>query len=137
MSALDPEVLKERTIAVEKHLHRVSQKLPYYADDFAPGTDEADVVILHLWHAIQIVVDTALASCLRLHLGTPHSYADAFHRLHEAGHIDHDLAKRLSHAATIKHQIAHAHHNKEAIFKIATSVPVDLITFLTLVSNWG
>jgi hypothetical protein len=51
------------------------------------ATDPSDAVTLHLWQAVQSVIDLAVSACARLKLGTPDTYADAFHRLAEAGRI--------------------------------------------------
>lgn len=99
MSALDRNVLAERTMVVRRHLARVAERLPRTADELRPATDASDAVVFHLWQAVQVVIDLALAACLRLDLGTPTTYADAFRRLAGAGVIDQALAERLSRAA--------------------------------------
>ncbi|MGH7572207.1 MAG: hypothetical protein ACREMK_10230, partial [Gemmatimonadota bacterium] len=78
MTPLDSDLLAEKTMAVERHLARVAERLPGEASELEPSTDASDAVILHLWQATQIVIDVAVALCLDLHLGTPSSYADAF-----------------------------------------------------------
>jgi hypothetical protein len=60
------------------------------------------VVILHLWQAVQLVIDLALSACSDLRLGTPASYADAFTRLASAGKLDAELARRLARAAGLR-----------------------------------
>ncbi|MBX3023592.1 DDE-type integrase/transposase/recombinase [bacterium] len=69
------------------------------ARDLLPASDAADAVILHLWQAVQIVIDLGLSACLRFNLGTPDSYGDAFRRLAGAGLLDQNLAARLTRAA--------------------------------------
>ena len=49
MSELDPQLLAERAMAVERHLKRVGERLPADVSNFRSATDEADAVILHLW----------------------------------------------------------------------------------------
>jgi hypothetical protein len=71
MPNLDREVLAERVAAVERHLARVAQCLPARAEDLRPATDTSDVVVLHLWQAVQVVIDVALALCVQMNLGTP------------------------------------------------------------------
>ncbi len=72
--ALDKEILAERISALERHLRRVTEKLPKNPADFTQGSDSSDAVILHLWQAVQLTIDTALAACVRLNLGSPTSY---------------------------------------------------------------
>lgn len=88
MTALDPSVLAERAMAVERHLRRVADRLPATPAEFLPATDASDAVILHLWQATQIVIDLAMSACLARDLGTPASYAEAFRRLQSAGLLD-------------------------------------------------
>ena len=84
MTAFDLDVLAERCAAVERHLARVGARLPQASADFHPSTDASDAVVLHLWLAVQIVIDLAISVCIRLKLGAPSSYADAFDRLKRA-----------------------------------------------------
>lgn len=49
MSALDRAVLAERTMAVERHLNRVADRLPASAAELRPSTDVSDAVVLRLW----------------------------------------------------------------------------------------
>jgi len=55
-------------------------------------------VILHLWQAVRLSIDTALSACVALHLDTPSSYAAAFFKLREANLLNEELATRLAHA---------------------------------------
>jgi uncharacterized protein YutE (UPF0331/DUF86 family) len=66
----------------------VAARLPADPGDFRPSTDASDAVILHLWQAAQIVIDLATSACLHLRLGAPATYAEAFRRLAEGGHLD-------------------------------------------------
>ena len=43
MSPLDRDVLAERTMAVERHLRRVADRLPPSSVDLQPATDASDV----------------------------------------------------------------------------------------------
>ena len=63
LSPLGREVLAEKVAAVERHLKRVHQKLPGNPGALKPSTDAADAVVLHLWQAVQIAIDVALAAC--------------------------------------------------------------------------
>lgn len=85
MSALDKEILAERIQAVERHLKRVRECLPSNESEFLPSTNASDAVILHLWQATQLVIDTALSTCVFLKLGSPLTYAEVFLKLGEAG----------------------------------------------------
>lgn len=138
MAALDKEILAERVSAVERHLNRVQQCLPSNLEDFTPSSNSSDAVILHLWQAVQIVIDTALSSCVHLRLGSPSSYADAFVKLASEGFLDKELAIRLTHAAGFRNRIVHAYEDldMEKIFKIAKEGPKDLKAFLAAVNKW-
>jgi hypothetical protein len=83
LSALDREILAEKASAVHRHLARVTERLPLDPSALAPATDASDAVILHLWQAVQIVIDLAMSACLYLRLGAPGTHADAFRRLAE------------------------------------------------------
>ena len=85
MGALDRPVLAERAATVERHLARVAARLPRNPADLVAASDTSDAVILHLWQAVQVVVDLGLSACLHFNLGTPESYGDAFRRLADAG----------------------------------------------------
>lgn len=132
MASLDRAVLAERTIAVDRHLRRVADRLPVDPRDFTPATDASDAVILHLWQAVQVVIDLGLSACLHLRLGTPESYGDAFRRLAEAGVIDPELATRLQQAAGFRNLVAHAYDDLDMarIHQAAVEGPSDLRSFL-------
>jgi uncharacterized protein YutE (UPF0331/DUF86 family) len=132
MTAFDRAVLAERTMAVERHLRRVAERLPAAATDLQPATDASDAVVLHLWQATQIVIDLAMSACLALNLGTPGSYADAFRRLDAAGAIHTALADRLVRAAGFRNVVAHAYETLDMarVHDAATRGPSDLRAFL-------
>ncbi len=132
MSALDPDVPAERAMTVQRHLSRVAERLPPAAELLRLATDESDAVVLHLWQAVQVVIDLALSACLRLNLGTPTTYADAFRRLAAAGVIDPTLAGRLSRADGFRNVVAHAydHLDMARVFQAAREGPADLEAFL-------
>jgi hypothetical protein len=75
------------TAAVERHLARVQDHLPGRVSDLVPGSDASDAVILHLWQAMQMVIDLAVSACLHLKLGTPSTFGNAFRWLADAGHL--------------------------------------------------
>ena len=132
MSELDPQLLAERGMAVERHLQRVDARLPSAGTDFRPSTDTADAVILHLWQAVQIVIDLAVTACLRFDLGAPQGYADAFRRLEGAGILDSALANRLVLATGFRTVVAHAYATLDMarVHRAATDGPADLRAFL-------
>lgn len=132
MSELDRELLAERAMAVERHLRRVAERLPKQADELRPGTDASDAVILHLWQAVQIAIDLALAACLKFDLGAPQGYADAFRRLQAKGVVDGALAERLARAAGFRNVVAHAYDTLDMarVHRAASNGPSDLRAFL-------
>jgi uncharacterized protein YutE (UPF0331/DUF86 family) len=137
VSVFDPSVLAERVMAVERHLHRVAERLPASASDLQASTDASDAVILHLWQATQIVIDLSMAACLALKLGTPGSYADAFRRLQAAGVIEDALADRLVRAAGFRNVVAHAYESLDMarVHAAATRGPADLRALLAALAH--
>ena len=132
MGALDRPVLAERAAIVERHLARVAARLPEKPADLVASSDASDAVILHLWQAVQIVIDLGLSACLQFNLGTPESYGDAFRRLADAGLVEPDLALRLTQAAGFRNLIAHAYEglDMQRVHHAATTGPADLRAFL-------
>jgi uncharacterized protein YutE (UPF0331/DUF86 family) len=137
VSRIDGALIAERALAVERHLARVAQRLPPSAYALAPSTDASDAVILHLWQATQIVIDVATAACLRLALGTPTTYADAFERLGTAGVIDAAQASRLVRAAGFRNVVAHACERLDMrrVHEAARTGPPDLRALLASVRD--
>jgi uncharacterized protein YutE (UPF0331/DUF86 family) len=137
MSPLDRAILAERTMALERHLARVSDRLPATPAQLVASSDASDAVILHLWQATQIVIDLAVAACVARELGTPQSYADAFRRLQAAGIIDADLAGRLVRAAGFRNVVAHAYEQLDMarVFQAATAGPADLRAFVSAIAH--
>jgi uncharacterized protein YutE (UPF0331/DUF86 family) len=135
MTALDKEILVERIQAVERHLKRVRDNLPASESEFIPASNASDAVILHLWQAIQLTIDTALSSCVHLNLGSPVSYADSFLRLAKAGVLEQELAVRLSHAAGFRNRLVHSYEDLDLqkIYKIAQTGSRDLLAFFAAV----
>ena len=124
-------------MAVERHLRRVSERLPVSAADMPPASDASDAVILHLWQATQIVIDLAMAACLSMKLGTPSSYADAFRRLHQAGTIETLLTDHLVRAAGFRNIVAHAYDTLDMarVHAAAREGPADLLAFLAILRD--
>jgi uncharacterized protein YutE (UPF0331/DUF86 family) len=132
VSPLDRDVLAERTMAVERHLRRVADRLPPSPADLQPATDVADAVVLHLWQAVQIVIDLAMSACLWMKLGTPASYADAFRLLERATVVDSVPADRLVRAAGFRNIVTHAYDTLDMarVHDAAVLGPADLLAFL-------
>ncbi len=137
MSALDRELLAERAMAVDRHLARVADRLPADPTLLTPASDASDAVVLHLWQAVQIVIDVALAACLRFSLGTPTTHAEAFRRLAEAGALTEDLAARLARAAGFRNVVAHAYDRLDMarVHRAARDGPADLRAFLAAMAD--
>lgn len=132
MTALDRPVLAERTATVERHLARVAARLPKNPAEFLPSSDASDAVVLHLWQAVQVIIDLGLSACLHFNLGTPESYGDAFRRLADAGLLDRNLAGRLTQAAGFRNLVAHAYEGLDMnrVHRTALDGPDDLRAFL-------
>ena len=130
--AIDRELLAERAAAVDRHLRRVAEYLPRQAADLQPLSAETDAVVLHLWQAVQVVIDLAVSSCVRLGLGSPPTYADAFRMLAGARVIPGELAQRLARAAGFRNLVVHAYAELDLrrVHTAATSGPADLRAFL-------
>ena len=85
---LDRAMLAEKASALERHLGRIAERLPARPEDLLPASDASDTVILHLWQAVQLVIDLAMSTCVQLRLGAPATYADALRMLAQAGYLD-------------------------------------------------
>lgn len=133
MTGLDAAVLAERTAAVRRHLRRVADRLPDDQTALRPLSDDTDAVVLHLWQAVQVVVDLAMSACVTAGLGAPSSYGRAFHLLADHRILDRDLAARLARAAGFRNLVAHAYADLDLVrvHAIATHGPPDLLAFLT------
>lgn len=137
---MSPEsaILAEKVAAVDRHLRRVAERLPRNASELQPMTDTADAVILHLWQAVQIVIDLAVSSCVQMGLGAPASYGEAFRRLADAQVLDAALADRLTRAAGFRNVVAHAYEtlDMDRVFAAAAQGPADLRAFLGALARW-
>ena len=125
-------ILAEKTAAIERHLRRLSERMPASDEDWQPMTDASDAVILHLWQAVQIAIDLAVAACVQLGLGPPASYGEAFRKLADQGVLDRELSGRLVRAAGFRNVVAHAYEglDMKRVFAAATQAPGDLLAFL-------
>jgi uncharacterized protein YutE (UPF0331/DUF86 family) len=134
---LDASVLAERSAAVRRHLRRVRDRLPDDAAELRPMSDDTDVVVLHLWQAVQIVIDVAVSACVGLGLGSPPSYGDAFRMLGDHGIIDTELASRLARAAGFRNLLVHAYADLDLarVHQAATQGPDDLLAFLAAIRD--
>ena len=137
MSPIDRAVLAERTLALERHLARVAEKLPPGAEGLVASSDASDAVVLHLWQATQLVIDLAISACVAHGAGTPQSYADAFRRLQTAGLIEAALADRLVRAAGFRNLVAHAYERLDMarVHQAARTGPADLRAFVAAIAR--
>lgn len=137
MKAIDPELLRERTLVLETHLGRIKEMLPADALAFKRGTNAADVVSLHLLFAIQVVLDLSVFACLHFGLQAPASYDDAMARLGHAGRISDSLSVRLEKAATFRDAFVHAFDDLEAasIYRAGKVLPDDLRAFMADIAS--
>jgi uncharacterized protein YutE (UPF0331/DUF86 family) len=131
VTAPDRAVLAERVAAMERHLARVSEQLPARAEDLRPTTAESDSVVLHLWQAVQLTIDLAVAWCVRAGLGAPPTYGDAFRRLAAHGYLDGALAGRLVRAVGLRNVVVHAYADLDlaVVHAAAVTGPADLRAF--------
>lgn len=129
---IDPEVLAERSASVVAHLDRVAAYLPDDPADLTPMSSATDTVVLHLWQAVQIVIDLATSACVRSGLGSPATYGDAFRMLAEAGVLDVGTGERLARAAAFRNLIVHAYARLDLarVHTIAGAAGGDLRVFL-------
>lgn len=137
--AIDRELLAERAADINRHLGRVDSSLPPDPDELRPDTQDVDTVVLHLWQAVQIVIDLALSACVKLGMGSPPTYGDAFRRLAESRVIPSDLADRLARAAGFRNLIVHAYGQLDLrrVHDAATSGPPDLRAFLATLRDYN
>ena len=85
-------------------------------------------MILHLWQGLQTALDLAATTCVRLHLGTPDSYRDAFARLQRHGVIPAELSDRLQRAAGFRNRVVHDYDvlDMAQVWQAAVDGPADL-----------
>jgi uncharacterized protein YutE (UPF0331/DUF86 family) len=133
----DKAVLAEKVAAVERHLRRVADLLPDRPEDLRPMTVESDAVILHLWQAVQVVIDLAVSTCVKSGLGSPTSYGEAFRKLSGAGVMEASLCERLTRAAGFRNVVAHAYEDLDMarVHKTALQGPADLRGFLAAMAT--
>lgn len=132
-------LLAEKAAAIERHLDRVAARLPADPGALTPMSDASDAVILHLWQAVQVVIDLAVSACVRRGVGSPASYGEAFDKLADAGLIDRGLARRLVRASGFRNVVAHAYAQLDMarVFRAATDGPRDLRAFLAALRDAG
>ena len=131
-TGIDRELLAERAAVVVLHLDRVADHLPSDPAGLQPLTSTTDTVVLHLWQAVQVVIDLAVSTCVRSGLGSPPTYADAFRQLAEAGVVEDGLARRLARAAGFRNLVVHGYGRLDLrrVHAIASTGPADLRAFL-------
>lgn len=135
--SVDLATFAEKAAAVERHLERVHTYLPASADELQPSSIQLDVVLLHLWKAAQITLDLAMSVAVRLHLGTPRSYAESFRTLTSAGVLKQELADRLVQMAGFRNRVAHAYEtiDVQRVYDAAVQGPADLRAFLVVIRD--
>lgn len=129
---LDRVVLAAKTAVIERHLRRVAQCLPDNPDEFKPLTDASDSVILHLWQAVQAVIELAASVCARFRLGTPRSSGESLQELAAAGFLAPELVTRLAGVEVFYEVVVHAYEqlDMERVYRAAQQGPTDLRAFL-------
>jgi uncharacterized protein YutE (UPF0331/DUF86 family) len=132
VTALDRGLLAERAAVVLRHLDRVAAHLPADPAELRPLSSATDTVVLHLWQAVQVTIDLAVSSCVRLGLGSPPTYADAFRLLAGADVIPADLADRLVRAVGFRNLLVPAYGTLDLrrVHAVAQAGPADLRAFL-------
>jgi uncharacterized protein YutE (UPF0331/DUF86 family) len=133
MKAIDPDLIHERAGVLESHLVRIAEAMPAEPALFKRGSDAADVVSLHLFFGIQIVLDLSIFACIHFGLQAPASYDDAVARLAHAGRISDALADRLEQAANFRDAFVHAFDDLDpaSLYRAARVLPGDLRLFMT------
>jgi uncharacterized protein YutE (UPF0331/DUF86 family) len=132
LKILDAELLAERRQTLDGHLAKVAEALPEGETSFHLDSPEGDRVVLHLFGAIQLVLDMAVFACLHFGTAAPSSYDDAIARLGHAGAIEEGLSDRLERTSALREAIVHAPEGLDAasIHRAAHVVPGDLRAFL-------
>ena len=135
---MDRETFAAKAAAVDRHLQRVSARLPPTGMALAPASDASDAVVLHLWQAVQLVLDVALGACPRLGLSVPRSYGEALDILANAGRLPRPLADRLVKAVAFRNRVAHVYENLDlaVVAEAAREGPADLRAFLSHAAAW-
>jgi uncharacterized protein YutE (UPF0331/DUF86 family) len=134
---LNKELLSSRTAIIERDLIRVADRLPSGVDELCLWTDTSDIVILHLWQAVQVVIDLAAVACIHFRLGAPRNSGEAFQRMAEAGYIEEALAERLMDADHFRNVVAHAYDklDMDQVYRAAREGPADLREFLAALAE--
>jgi len=137
MSAVDRATFAERAAVLERHLVRVQDRLPVDAADMQPMSDTSDAVVLHLWQAVQVVIDIATSVCVSRGLGVPPTYADAFRLLAGDGVLPENLSRRLVQAAGFRNLVVHAYADLDLqrVYAAAAAGPDDLRAFLKAIRD--
>jgi uncharacterized protein YutE (UPF0331/DUF86 family) len=126
----------EKAGQIERQLAHVASALPDDPEDFLPETPTSAFVILHLWQAVQQVINLAMSLCASRGLAMPGKYREAFELLAADGVIDQDLAERLARAAGFRNAVAHTYLklDMDRVYRTAKEGPADLRAFLNAVS---
>ena len=136
MLPVDPDVLALKAAALERHLVRVDERLAEAPETLRPLDDVTDSVVLHLWQAVQVVLDLGVSWATRAGLA-PQGYGDAFRRLARARLLDEGLARRLASAAGFRNRVVHQYEelDLDVVVRVAREGPADLRAFLRVLRD--
>lgn len=104
---VDGAILARKLASARQHLIRARQKRPRQLDLFLADDDARDIVVHHLWLAIQDCLDLAMHLVADQGWGPIQTYGDAFGVLREHRVITAPLAKSLRVTAGLRNLIVH------------------------------
>ena len=121
----------------ERLVDKLRAMRPARREDLQPMTDACDAIVLHLWQAVQLAIDLAVAECAARGLATPSTYAAAFRALGDAAVLDPALVDRLVRATGFRNAIAHAYEalDLRRVWDAATEGPADLRAFASALAR--
>jgi uncharacterized protein YutE (UPF0331/DUF86 family) len=136
---VDSDVLRAKTERVLHHVQRLRGRGPLQAAVIAADEDLLTLVAMDLQQAVQACIDLAVHACVDDELGVPGGPGDAFSRLARAGHVDEDLAVRLTGAAALRNLIVHRYGELEParLVKIVRDDLGDLEAFVAAMRGPG
>lgn len=134
---VDLAILARKLESARRHLARVEGKRPRQLDLFLHDEDARDIVVHHLWLAIQDCVDLALHLVSDEGLGVAQSYGEAFSILERHRLVTPALARRLRETAGLRNLIVHRYGDLsfERIFRQAPAHMRTLREFLGRVAR--
>lgn len=125
------ERLAAKLRAIDQHLARVDAMRQATRSDLAPMTDACDAVVLHLWHAVPLAIDVAVAECVARGLGSPADHGTAFRALSDAAVLEGPFTERLVRAVGFRNVVAHGDEglDLDQVWLAACEGPDDLRAF--------